>query len=323
VSSQKLQSKYLAGLSGEEQKHIFTLSAALARPLGEWVARHSQLMRPVRTPQVCLTLAATAPFLDVAALLPAARMIFWVFAADDLADEGGMPTAELWPRLDRCLALLDNPGEASTGGDPLLEVLKELRDELARYPLFATLRPHLAEGLRAFLRGMHREHEWSAEYRDSPLHPVPSFAEYLENERRTTGSLLILMCVLTTMNDPSVPAHLPRLLEMERAISVSIRLANDVRGYEREVGEGKLNALTILQHELMKQEGLEAGAALDRARAKVKELIPNGLELCQTLGRKERTTSVNPERFITNLVAFTCDFYAHHDYHHTLVRPNE
>ncbi|HYO53615.1 terpene synthase family protein [Archangium sp.] len=318
MSSQKestSQIKYLAGMSGEERAHIFSLAGELGRPLGEWVARYPQLLRPFRIPQASLTLSATAPFLDAASLLPAAQLMFWVFAADDLFDEGPQPAAELVPRLERCLALLGNPEDADAGGDPMLEVMRDARDSLARFPLFATLRPHLVEALRDMVRCMHRESDWSAAYRRSPRQPLPSFAEYLENGGPTTGSLPFYLGVFSAMDDASLAAHLPRLLRMNREAATSIRCANELRGYEREVGEGKLNGLIILQRELMNQEKLDEAAALERARTMVKDRIPVGLERCRELTRHERTQSGNPERFILNIAAFICDFYVHHDFH--------
>lgn len=324
MSSQKsnaLKSKFLASLSDEDRAHVFSLTEQLARPVGAWMARYSTLMRPVRLPQGCLTLAATAPFLDAAALQPTAQLIFWIFAVDDIVDEGLQPIAEVWPRLERALSLLERPESTDTGGDPLLEALRDIRDGLARSPFFATSRPLLARALRDFVSCMQREYDWSAAFRNSPERPSPSFDEYLDSERRTTGSLPILLCMLTMLGDDSVAEHLPRLLDMEREIAVSIRLANDLRGYERETGEGKLNALGILQREVRQREpGLDDAAALERARTALKERMPQGLERSLQLAKAASTRTGRAESFLTNLVSFTCDFYAHHDYHHVLVK---
>ena len=272
-------------------------------------------------------MAAAAPFLEADRLVPAALMIFWLFAADDLVDEGIMKgsvsAGEIWCRFDRALALLKNPKQADTGGEPLLEALREIRDELARFPRFGLLRQHLAEGLRRFLLRMRREAEWNAAFRASPQHPMPSFRRYLKNERQTSGSRLIYLCVLTTMEGVSIRSghDLKPLFAMEYHAACSIRLANDLRGYEREVGEGKqLNALNILTYKFKKDEGLVDVAALEKARETLNAAISDGLRNCLELKRKDVAT--DPERFIVNLASFACDFYAHHDYHHNLVRSN-
>lgn len=314
-----LQSKFLSSLPEDARNHVFALMGKLAPALGEWVARYPTLMRPVRVPQVALTVAATAPFLGVEALLPTAKLICWIFAADDLVDEHQGPLDDVWPRLQRAVALLEQPARTDTGGDALLEALRQIRDELARYPLFATLQPRLAKAMSDFMAGMRQESEWSAEYRNAPHHPYPSASEYLESELRTSGSLPIFLSVLTTLGDGSVPAHLSRLLAMEHEAAIGIRIANDLRGYERESSQGKLNVLGIRKLELMREQGLEEAAALEQARTKLKGDIAAALKSCELLDKNEHTESKRPECFIQHLAAFTCDFYAHHDYHHLLV----
>lgn len=328
MSSQKastLQSKFLSSLSNDERAHVFELSKKLEVQVRGWVERYPQLVRPVRVPQGCLTLAAAAPFLGADKLMPAALMIFWVFITDDLVDEGikkgSVSANELWGRFDRALALLKNPRQVDTGGDPLLEALKEIRDELARFPRFELLRGHLVEGLRRFLLRMRREAEWNAAYRHSPRHSMPTFRRYLKNERQTSGSRLIYLCVLTTMEEVSIRSakDLQPLFAMEYQAACSIRLANDLRGYEREVGEGKqLNALNLLKLELETKEGLAEAAALEKARELLTAAISDGLKNCVELKGKDAATDA--ERFIVNLASFACDFYAHHDYHHNIVR---
>jgi hypothetical protein len=325
MSSQKastLRSKFLASLSDEERARIFALTRELERPLGEWVARHPQLMRAVRVPQLSLTLAVAAPYLEVSALLPAARMSFWLFAVDDLLDEGLLPADKLWPLLERALALLDNREGADTGGEPLLEALRDIRDELARFELFAPLRPHLVQALASLLEGMRRELEWSARSRATPELPLPlSFEEYLEQGGiHTIGVLPVYECMLITMGDASIVSRLPHILSMGREAARCIRLANDLRSYERELAEGKLNALGLLQRELIKALGPDD--ALKKAREQVGDQIRLGLEGCLKLGSEAPSDSRRPEQYLADLVSFVCDFYAHHDYHHTLERQN-
>ncbi|HYO73499.1 MAG TPA: terpene synthase family protein [Archangium sp.] len=309
------QIKYLAMKSKDERDHILALAGALGRPLGGWVARYPQLLRPFRVPQASLTLSAAAPFLDADSLLPGAQLMFWVFAVDDLFDEGPQPAAELVPRLERCLALLGNPEDTDTGGDPMREIMRDARDSLSRLPSFAFLRPYLVDALQDMVRCMHRESDWSAAYRRAPTQPLPPFEKYLENGGPTTGSLPFYLGVFSAMADASIPAHMDRLLKMNRAASASIRCANELRGYEREVGEGKLNLLTILQREFVEKEKLESAAALEKARQLVKERLPAGLKECQGLAQQVRTDSGDPERFILNIAAFICDFYVHNDFH--------
>lgn len=318
-----LRSKFLESLSEAERAHVFALSGELSGQLEPWVKRYAPLMRAVRVPQLALTMAATASFLGVRELLPAARLSMWLFAVDDLCDErpgpgGLLEDAPLWSRLERGVALLEGASR-DTGGEPLLEALGDIRDELEGFALFASLRPLMVGELRELLGAMRLEEEWSVRARSSPQAPLPSLRDYLERGGlHSIGVLPVYMALLTTMGDDSIPAHLPRLLELGREAAICIRFANDLRSYERELAEGKLNALGILQRELSAEQGLEPAQALEKAREEVKMRMAAVLERCVALGRGERTQSARPERYTTDLVSFVCDFYAHHDYHHTV-----
>jgi hypothetical protein len=315
-----LQSKFLAGLPGEERERIFARTSKLSEALREWVVRYPELMRERRVGPLCLTLVAPAPFLDVSALLP---------AVDDMLDEHTVPADKLWPLLKQCRLLLDNPQAVDidavdtegvgTRGRALLESLRDIRAELAGFPLFELLRPRLVKHLGWGLRSMRRE----LEYITSPHPPRWSFYDYLAKcGIHTIGFFPVYLCLLITMGDESVPEHLDELIAIGREAAIGIRLANDIRSYERELAEGKFNSLGLLQREFLEMDhGLGPEEALEKVRVTVKDyLMPNRMEYCSKLGQTQLTRTSRAECYITDLVAFVCDFYAHHDYHHTLVR---
>ena len=320
------QIKYLARMSEEQRAHVFELAKVLGQRLGAWSSRYPGFMQANRIPQASLTLAATAPFLDADALLPPAMLMAWIFAVDDLFDgshERGdlaVPASVLLPRLERCLVLLGDPRQTDTGGEQMLEVMRDVRDALERHRLFAQLRQPLAQRLRDMVYAMKQESEWSA---GGTQRPALSISDYFVTGRLTTGALPIYLSTMTTMGDDSVPAHLPRLQEMSHQAACGIRCANELRGYEREVREGKLNGLRMVQLEIQagqrrkkKGERLKDEDILERARERVKTGIRRRLARCQKVAeRGERTTSGNPERFILNIARFICDFYVHHDFH--------
>ncbi|MFY0521674.1 hypothetical protein ACN28I_00110 [Archangium gephyra] len=118
------------------------------------------IMRNARAKQLCLTLAAAAPFLDVSRLMPATCMGTWFFVVDELTDEHGLTSSAQWGKLVGLHALF-SPGRQDaidTQGDerlaPLLEALSDLRGLLRQYPIFETLSPELARALEEGLSGM-------------------------------------------------------------------------------------------------------------------------------------------------------------------------
>ncbi|MFY0521658.1 terpene synthase family protein [Archangium gephyra] len=342
MSSQKesaLRSKYLEGLP-DKGAHVFALTQELSAALRPWMDRHDRMislttsrdiMRNARAKQLCLTLAAAAPFLDVSRLMPATCMGTWFFVVDELTDEHGLTSSAQWGKLVGLHALF-SPGRQDaidTQGDerlaPLLEALSDLRGLLRQYPIFETLSPELARALEEGLSGMRAEALWSAGSSDASRPSFPSLEEYLEKGAlQTTGVIPVCLCMISAIDDPSIRSHLPRLLEMAHQVAICVRLANDLRTYEKELAQGKLNALGIVQQVLLKDgKAPDAAAALALAREAVQDKLSLTVKRCMELGgpeSREKTQTMLPERFMINLVAFVCDFYTHHDYHHVLVR---
>ena len=321
-----LRSTFLDSLPGPECEHIFTLTQELSAPLAAWCAKYPSLLRPSRVPQISLTLAASAPFLSARELLPTARLFLWLFAVDDLCDEH--PHAEeaaspltLCARFEQAMSVLEAPGDSPPSEDPLHQAMRDIREGLSPLPLFSALRTPLLNALRDFLRGMQLEAAWSQLYRQSPPGPAPTLQEYLEKAACfTTGTLPIYLGVLMATRDEAIVPRLPHFMGLGHEAAVSIRLANDLRSYEKELAEGKLNSLVLLQREMMDQYGTAPTVALERSRAEVKAHLLDAMERCSQLGGEEATAGCRATQAIVNVVAFACGFYAHHDFHHALVR---
>ncbi|WP_375772621.1 terpene synthase family protein [Archangium gephyra] len=349
MSSQKAstpRSKFLSSLPEEVLARVFARKSELEGPLGEWAARHPQLMRAVRVPQLSLTLVAAAPFLGVRELMPGACLSMWLFAVDDLLDEGALTaeqSREVWATLEQGPSLLRSGSEP--GADkPLLTALWDIRRQLEQLPegSFPTsLRESLAGSLESSLRGMRFEHEWNV------ARPLPSLSRYFDESLHSVGVLPVYMCMLAAMRAAEPPSRLPQLLVQGRRAALKIRLANDLRTYERELSEGKLNAIRILQHDILQEEKLEEAEALEEARLTLKAWLALGMPPQAGAELPERVSSrakrwldrlpkdfvegegaavaapasagnSRPEHYATNLTAFVCDYYAHHDYHHPL-----
>ncbi|MFY0521675.1 hypothetical protein ACN28I_00115 [Archangium gephyra] len=56
---------------------------------------------------------------------------------------------------------------------------------------------------------------------------------------QTTGVIPVCLCMISAIDDPSIRSHLPRLLEMAHQVAICVRLANDLRTYEKELRPGE------------------------------------------------------------------------------------
>jgi hypothetical protein len=309
-----LRSRFLASLDPGEQVRIFDLSARTSQTLHRWAARYP-LIRRVRVWPLSLSVAAGAPFTTVEALISTARLSLWVFTLDDLFDEERVPQVELMKRAERYRALAHRE-ITPPSGDSLATALCELRDDLATYSLFGALGNEWANALCGTIDGMMREYQWRLAYRKGTdaRATLPSYEEYVATGRYSIGGPPHMWAALITSNDPSTPAHLDHLGAMEQLASTCIRLANDLQSYQKEVDEGKINALVILSRELRAQ-GVSQEEAYRQAEARVHADIVAGLDRLTALREASVTQTGRPEAAIDNIARFVCDFYTHHDYH--------
>jgi len=314
-----LQSRFLASLGPAEQKHIFDLSAPTSEALHRWAARYP-LIRRVRVGPLSLSVAAGAPFSSVEALISTARLSLWVFTLDDVFDEESLPEAELMKSAEHYRAIAHGETTLSTG-DSLATAFSEVRADLARYSLFEPLGSEWAKALCGTIDGMLRENEWRQAYRarSDDAAALPTYAEYVATGLYSIGGPPHMWAAVITSDDPSTPAHLDHLRAMDKLASTCIRLANDLQSYQKEVDEGKINALVILSSEL-RARGVSAADAYKQAEARVRAHILAGLEQLTRLRESAVTETGRPEAAIDNIARFVCDFYPHHAYHALLAQ---
>ncbi len=307
-----LRSRFLESLDTAEQLRIFDLSTQTSPKLDRWAARYPPIRR-IRVEPLSLSVAAAASFCDADALVATASLSLWVFALDDVFDEEQLSRADLTLRAERYKAIA-HYRESPPPGDSLAAALADVRDVLARYPLFESLGARWADALGGTIDGMIREDHWRLGYRRDRTASLPSYEEYVETGLYSVGGPPYVWAAIITSDDPSTPEHVDHLRTMERITSTCIRLANDLQTYWKEVGEGKINALVILEQGLQKA-GLSAEEAHRQAEGRVRADIAGGLNRLEELQSRASTQTGRPEAATADIARFVCDFYTHHDYH--------
>ncbi|MBX3053488.1 MAG: hypothetical protein KF753_18575 [Caldilineaceae bacterium] len=310
-----LQSDFLARMDEESKLRIFDLTTRASRELHRWAASYP-LIRRVRVWPLSLSVTAAAPFASASALVSMARVSLWVFTIDDLFDEETVPFAELRRRVERYKEIVDGDnGVQRRDRDTLVLALRDILEDLATYPLFPALQEEWSSAVHGTLDGMMREHEWRTHYRaDRATDQLPDYDTYLENGLYTVGGPPHIWTTLIAINDPTMLDHYTRIKDLAMAASTCIRLANDLRSYDKEIAEFKINSIVILQRQAM-AAGHNEDAAMQWACDIVRQDIQRGLELCKHLQDADKTQTGYPERAIADIARFVCDFYVNHDYH--------
>lgn len=107
-------------------------------------------------------------------------------------------------------------------------------------------------------------------------------------------------------------------MRAQRSHVERLRAMEQLQSYQKEVDEGKINALVILSRELRaarRAQGVPQEIAYQQAEARVQADIVTGLERLTALREAPVTNTGKPEAAIDNIARFVCDVYTHHDYH--------
>lgn len=309
-----LYSEFFARLSEEKKLKIFDLTARASRELHRWAAKYP-LIRRVRVWPLSLSVTAAAPFASLNALVSMARVSLWVFTIDDLFDEETVPFSELRRRVERYKEILNGAKPQPNERDTLALALCDIREDLLQYDLFPVLSEDWSKAIIGTLDGMMLEHEWRVEYRQNGAGAkLPDYEAYLKYGMYTVGGPPHVWTVLIALDDHSILQNYEKISELGLMASTCIRLANDLRSYEKEIREAKINSVVILQRQAA-QEGIRNEESLQWASKIVEMQIQESLERCIELQHLSHTQTGNPEQAIVDIARFVCDFYVNHDYH--------
>jgi len=307
-----LRTPLLAAQPPEEQARLLDLTNLTVEHLAEWLERYP-IVRRVRAWPVALSIVAAAPWCSVPELVAVTQLGLWIFALDDVFDEQLLPE----PELLRCaadyqaLALGQPPARA---GDALFGALDDVQRTLQAFPLFSMLRDEWASAMCRCIQAMVQEYRWRQAYRAGDLAAQPSYEVYLDNGAASIGIPPHDWATIIVTGDASAADHRAYLREMDHLAAVCVRLANDLRSSAKEVAEGNINSLVILEQAL-ERRGLEASAARLEAHQQVHAELAARLEALWRLRAGARTRSQRPEASIAAIAQFCSEFYAQFDYH--------
>jgi hypothetical protein len=143
----------------------------------------------------------------------------------------------------------------------------------------------------------------------------PSYDALMERVLHSIGVPFYLATCFILHEDPTIEERLPGLIEIGVECARAIRLANDLRTWEREEIEQTINTVAVLQHEILR-EYPEIGPDESRKRA-IQILTERKLA---SIARANTLLSCSPESCspvetgIVRLVTFVTGYYATQDY---------
>lgn len=284
------------------------LAEDVAARLAAWAELHPTIRRG-RIKPVSMQMAASAPFASPEALSLTLQLGLWIAGVDDLLDEGQAATTDVAERLQS----FEDPAQVARQGDDLAAMLHETFADLACQPLFPALEAHWRKALGDHLQGHLQEHVWRSDSLHDPA-ALPSYVDYLAVGRRTIGFPLIPWTFLIADGDPAALLDLTALGAMAATAGVCLRLANDLRSHERELGEGKINAVVILSQAALGQ-GANSVEARQMAERRMAADIDAGLA---DLWRQRDSLASICDRAAAAILGMAetgCQFYHRRDFH--------
>lgn len=313
--------------------------AALAREvradLAALAARFPVFDR-ARLPALALTIAAHVPDLARADRELLALVPLWLFAFDDLVDGdlrggGQVQGPEVAALVAGYKAIVRGgagagpfPGPRPPGpAGELGLALAELAARLAAYRSFGgALAAYWHASFDLAVDGIVRDRARSARLRlgsgrpPEGEAPLPTYAEWLATAQHSVGVHPYLAACFIIYSDPTLARRLPALARITDACGRALRLANDLRTWEKEEREGNFNTVAALRAEIGR-----ARPALTPAERQSRALRDLEGRLAAQVAETRALLATSPvpdgavEASIARLVAFVIPFYAAHDYH--------
>jgi hypothetical protein len=242
---------------------------------------------------VPLATAFGAPWCTADQLRMANRTSLWIFAVDWLIDCQADSRDEVQDIVRKCLAVVDS-GEP-VPGDSLTRFLADIRDELAKASLFATLGSIWRDQLNRMLTAMAREWDWKSA---RTLHggTGPTFQEYLANADNY-GSSLVNVAHWIVTGDSYPVDHLEELRLASGEVQQVLRLLNDLASYRRELAWRDLNALML---------GVD--------RVEVAERITVLVNRCRASHRRLAADDPTAAVYLDRQIGYSMGFYKMTDY---------
>ncbi|WP_336205448.1 terpene synthase family protein [Nonomuraea sp. LPB2021202275-12-8] len=220
----------------------------------------------------CLSAAATFPLAGHERIADLGALTVILFGVDDIADS----VAGEWSEQDfsafsaELPAILTADADADADADGSEGPTGQIQAAWAgwcrrfhRYPAAAVHVPNLARQLELAGAAMARERAWAADDR-----PWPTYADYLANGMITILYPTWWAAALAVCGPAAADSAHWKAIEPATLLGAScVRLANDIRTFEREKSEGKPNSISIQE-----RAGTSAEAAVGQVAAHIDEL---------------------------------------------------
>ncbi len=293
-----------------------TLRAEVGADLRAWSTRYP-LFDPARFPALAATTVAYLPTARRADRALAALVSLWIVAFDALVDERDTDTATLDALATRYGGLTAADRGARHAGPLRLEGVAEQLDAALReivvllddYHPPTAVRLWWEHSCRATIAAIVRQRELGRTGA-----PPPRYTAALPLLVDSIGVRPYLAVGAIVGREPGLVSRLAATTALAGECALAIRLANDLRTWEKDESEGGFNTLTALRAEVVSAEPtVSATVAHDRTLAALRARLASSMARCH--GHPAATAAGATASAMVRVTEVVVAIYAAHDYH--------
>lgn len=296
-----MSNRLLAQLPIEERNQIYTVTDHLTSYLHEYFRPYS-LFNPVRFAATALTSAAENPMLPINILENIVKVPLWIFTIDSVIDEKLLPEHVVREKLALYEKIVLGELQEVEPQDQYGKILLEVTNSIRTRPLFPELKELWEESYIKMINGMMFEaYESSSDV---------SLDDYLRHGLYSVGvPMYVISTWILQQSDTSLPNR-KQMEEMMRLSGIALRLANDLRTYEKEKQENNLNAIFIKEREML-LKGMEEREAQSLAFQQINTLLQKYLDQFYSMYDDQ----IPLMKALYRVTRFSVDFYYENDFH--------
>lgn len=293
----------LARLEENERMRVLQLTKHLTLSLSTYFETYPAF-NPVRFPATALTSAVENPSLPISILEQIVRVPAWIFTIDAVIDEQLMDEVTLRRNLRIYEEIVRGQCDKVDSTDPYGCVLLALRQDLAKRKNFKALEAHWVDAYVRMIAGM------LFETYDRVANPT--WEEYISHGTYSIGLPMYLVSTWIFQTDEDLTADLPELLKMMELSGAAIRLANDLRTFEKEEQENNLNAIFVQEmllcnHDNHRDALILRQVAFEKVRSALRDVYQRFLGMVDEMHPLKRA--------LGRLTEFSVGFYHEQDFH--------
>ncbi|KAB8331910.1 hypothetical protein SD80_020530 [Scytonema tolypothrichoides VB-61278] len=323
----------LSGIPAVDRAHVLQTALSIYPEVENWVAQFPVIL-PQRMGGMCLGMVATAPYAQPSVLVEASIMALIAFAIDDITEDVlsmTLTVEQIEAMLTLCVKLVQSGGNSTYRDYPeliqvfptinesqpwvqLANALTKFCSEVQKFPAAAIYYSIFAKHFELYREAHCTELHWTQAVKE--MGSYPTYEQYLLNSRKSIAAPLVESSLLAMVGEPvdSEFSLKPPYANLETLIDEvllicgsSIRLANDIRSFEREPQAYQPNSLLILM--------LTQGCSQKEAEAILLKEIDTYLQKIETL------ISLLPSSLSTwgdsarRMSWFACTWYQTRDFH--------